>query len=412
MSAAGAPPRMGFKEVLRIDAVRKMWIAQLISVFGDFLAVFAVFSDASFRLKAGPAEVSGVMISYLLPFAFVGPFAGVLVDRMDRKRIMIASDLIRACLTLLLPFTTSLHQVYGIFLCLSVVSAFFAPAQSATIRSLVPREGLMTATALLTQAFQAMQIISPFIAGTLVAWAGANACYYTDTLSFVASALMLWTIPLARTGDGEQKSVALLWADLKAGLRFIFTHTAVSFVILAMSAGMFAVRGFGALTAVYVRDILQAGSALFGTLSTLVGVGMITGTQVVHRVAARRPKKDLVVLGLFFLACFVALLAVGSTVTGAVIGMFGMGFGVAFILLPSQTLVQEETPMPMMGRVSSSMMSVIMLSQVASMTFAGGVAEVAGVRKMCYASAVFLLVVTVIAFVANRRGGHPATAAG
>ena len=140
---------MGFREVLQIPKVRKMWIAQIVSVFGDFLAVFAVFSDASFRLKAGPAEVSGVMITYLLPFAFVGPFAGVLVDRMDRKRIMIASDLIRAFLTLLLPFTTSLQQVYVIFLALSTVSAFFSPAQSATIRSLVPKEGLMSATALI-----------------------------------------------------------------------------------------------------------------------------------------------------------------------------------------------------------------------------------------------------------------------
>ena len=90
--------------------------------------------------------------------------------------------------------------------------------------------------------------------------------------------------------------------------------------------------------------------------------------------------------------------------------MMGMGFGVAFILLPSQTLVQEETPLPMMGRVSSSMISVLMLSQVVSMTLAGGVAELVGVRSLCYASATMLLVVACVAFVVNRRRGKVETA--
>src|SRR5260370_32054980 len=228
-SPATAPPRMGFREVLQIPEVRKMWIAQTVSVFGDFLAVFAVFSDASFRLKAGPAEVSGVMITYLLPFALVGSFPRVLVDRMDRKRIMIASDLIRAFLPLLLPFTTSLQQVYVIFLALSTVSAFFSPAQSATIRSLVPKEGLMSATALLSQVFQGMQIISPFIAGALVAWAGAKACYYADTVSFFLSAMMIASIPLARSGDSEKKTLAMLWADLKSEVVVIATRSSLSF---------------------------------------------------------------------------------------------------------------------------------------------------------------------------------------
>src|SRR5450755_210041 len=82
------------------------------------------------------------------------------------------------------------------------------------------------------------------------------------------------------------------------GFRFIFTHAVISFVILSMTAGMFAVRCFGALLSVYVRDVLLSNAALFGTLNSLIGVGMICGTQFLHRAASRVPQRFLVIYGL------------------------------------------------------------------------------------------------------------------
>ena len=82
-------PRM--REVLALIPLRKLTLAQLVSIFGDFLAIFAVFSIVSFRLHGSPAQVSGIMIAYMLPQAFVGPAAGVFVDRWNVKRTMIAS---------------------------------------------------------------------------------------------------------------------------------------------------------------------------------------------------------------------------------------------------------------------------------------------------------------------------------
>src|SRR2546425_997611 len=147
-----AAPQMTIREVLKLKPVRRLWTAQVVSVFGDFLAIFAVLSYVSFNLHATAVQVTLIGISFMIPFALIGPVAGVFVDRWNVKRTMIGSDLIRAVLALGLVFTTSLAQVYVILFLLSAVSAFFVPAQTVTLRTIVPREGLLAANSLVQQA--------------------------------------------------------------------------------------------------------------------------------------------------------------------------------------------------------------------------------------------------------------------
>ena len=106
----------------------------------------------------------------------------------------IISDLIRAALILGLVFVTRLEQIYVLFFLVSTVSSFFGPSQSVTLRTLVPVNGLMSANALMSQAFYTMRIIAPAAAGLLVYWLGYNSCFYLDSASFLFSAAMLSTI--------------------------------------------------------------------------------------------------------------------------------------------------------------------------------------------------------------------------
>src|SRR5436853_7451230 len=140
---------MTIREVLKIKPVRNLWLAQVVSVFGDFLAIFAVLSYVSFNLHASAAQVTLISVSFMIPFALIGPVAGVFVDRWNVKRTMIASDLIRAGLALLLIFVPGLYGIYAILFALSMVSTFFMPAQSVTVRTLVPPHGLLSANALM-----------------------------------------------------------------------------------------------------------------------------------------------------------------------------------------------------------------------------------------------------------------------
>src|SRR5437763_5646219 len=101
-AAAAPPPPLTFRDVLRIDVMRRVWYAQIISLFGDFLALFAVIAVVTFRMHGTPAQVIGLQISYMLPIVFIGPIAGVFVDRWPLKPTLISSDVIRALIALML----------------------------------------------------------------------------------------------------------------------------------------------------------------------------------------------------------------------------------------------------------------------------------------------------------------------
>src|SRR6476659_9204700 len=146
-----AVSQLTIRQVLQLKPVRRLWLAQIVSVFGDMLALFAVLSVVSFKLHGTPAQVTLISVYFMIPFAFIGPLAGVFVDRWNVKRTMIASDVIRAGLALGLVFASSLHQLYAILFVLSLVSTFFVPAQTVTLRTIVPPEGLPAANALMSQ---------------------------------------------------------------------------------------------------------------------------------------------------------------------------------------------------------------------------------------------------------------------
>src|SRR5258706_2248267 len=111
-ATASPPVFLSFGDVLRITVMRRVFYAQVVSLFGDFLALFAVIAVVSFRMHGTPAQLTGVQISYMMPIVFIGPIAGVFVDRWPLKPTLIASDLIRAVLALLLIATTEVWHVY------------------------------------------------------------------------------------------------------------------------------------------------------------------------------------------------------------------------------------------------------------------------------------------------------------
>ena len=404
-------PQLSFGDVLRIREVRRLWIAQIVSVFGDFLAVFAVFSVVTFQLHGTPTQVSMILVAYMLPLAVISPLAGVFVDKWNVKWTMIASDLIRALLILLLVFMRSnLSAIYGIFFALSTVSSFFMPAQSVAVRAIAPAAGLMAVNALMSQAIQGSQIISPAISGLLVQWFGANSCFLFDSASFVFSAAMVASVAIHRQRSAAAAASSIL-SSLQQGFRFILTHAALSFVILSMTAGMFAVRCFGALLSVYVRDVLVSTAALFGILNSLIGFGMIAGTQSIHRFASKIPKQYMVIYGLTGMGAAVFVTAVFGKVFTTAIGMLALGFCAAFIMIPAQTLLQQETPHDMLGRVSSSLMSLLAMSQVLAMFVAGPVAQKAGIRNLYFGSAVMLVSIGAVGLARLRKPGTRAEAA-
>jgi MFS family permease len=392
---------MTFREVLRLTVMRRVWYAQVVSLLGDFLALFAVISVVSFRLHGTPAQVTGVQIAYMLPLVLLGPLAGVFVDRWPLKPTLVASDLIRAGLVALLFIATALWQIYLVLAALSCVSSFFAPAQSVTIRSHVPPNGLLSANALMQMAMMGVRIVGPAAAGAIVAAFGPTLCYALDVVSFVASAALIGSVAIlrpptpARAGsDSSRSGVSTVVHEMGEGMRFIFHHAALSFVVLAMAAGLFTIGCFGPLIAVYVREWLHASSGIFGIVSAMVGVGMLVGMPMVRRFAIHASNSTLVLSGLAGIGVGALLLGAAPFVAAALLATFTLGFAFAGIIVPAQTLMQQETPHALMGRISSTMMSVVFFAQLLGLILSGVLAQLFGVRAVFFLCAVIAWVLT------------------
>jgi MFS family permease len=389
------------KTILQHKPFRTIWLAQFVSIFGDFLALFGVISLITFKLHGTAVQVTAVTIAYVLPLAVISPVAGVFVDHWNVKRVMIASDVVRAFLITLLVFLTDIGQICAIFALLSAVSSFFAPAQSVTLRTVVPMHGLLAANAMITQAFYMVRLFSPFAAGALIAVMGERICFWLDTTSFLFSAAMISTLVILRPARPKtEKTVQALTQDFIAGNKFIFTHAGLAFVFLAMAVAMFVLSSFSPLISIYIRDSLGAGPFLFGVISSMVGIGLIAGSQVLTHTTTKAhgtekvpPRTNVVLGGLFALGVGAALLGGFHNVIMASLSTFTMGFAISFVLVPAQTMSQQETPQEMVGRVSSTFMSLISVAQVLGLLLSGYLANALGIRPLFIASGGFLFVI-------------------
>jgi MFS family permease len=336
------------------------------------------------------AQRNGLQIAYMLPIVFVGPIAGVFVDRWPLKPTMIASDLIRAAFALLLIPATEVWHVYVVLASLSCVSAFFGPAQGVTIRSHVPTAGLMSANALMQIAFMGSRIIGPATAGAIVASFTPQVCYAIDVVSFLVSAGLIASVAIQRpaslqpSSESSSNRIHGIWLDMKVGMRFILHHAAVLFFVLAMAAGLFTIGCFGPLISLYVRDTLHASAGFFGYVSGMIGVGLLVGTQIVRQIARKASDTGLVLWGLFGIGAGVLLLGAVPHIVAALVATFAIGFSFAAIMVPAQTLIQRETPPDMLGRVGSTNLSVIFLGQILGLAASGVLAELVGVRTVFF----------------------------
>jgi MFS transporter, DHA3 family, macrolide efflux protein len=399
-----APLSMG--EVMRIPMMRRLWYAQTISVFGDFLALFAVISILTFKFKATPQQVTGIQIAYMLPIAVLGILAGVFVDRWPLKPTMVSSDSIRAVLCLLLLACTQVWHYYAVLAAISIVSSFFGPAQGIAVRSAVPLHGLRSANALLQQVMFGMRIIGPAIAAFMVAYLGPASCYVLDSLSFVGSACIIASLVFLKPEKPapmpaspvvvNTSALGKIWLDMKQGFSFIVHHAALLFVILAMAAGMFVIGCFGPLIAIYVRDSLHASTKMFGIVSPMIGLGMLLGINGLNTFGKKLSNSLLVYSGLCGIAIGLVILTLLPHIWSTLIGNFIIGFSVAGIIVPAQTLFQQATPPELMGRVGSTFMSIIFAAQISGLVLSGLLTHYIGVRKVFALCAVLLVILIAV----------------
>jgi predicted MFS family arabinose efflux permease len=187
-------------------------------------------------------------------------------------------------------------------------------------------------------------------------------------------------------------------------MRFIFSHAVIAFVIVSIAAATFATACFSALIAVYVRDILHSDAYLFGVLGSLVGAGMLLGGAFMTGIARRSSKKEYMVSGgIIGTGTFILLIAAAGNRNVTMAACVAIGLTTSFVIIPATALMQIETPHELRGRVSSSSVSLIALSQGIALLFAGDIASRIGIVPVYFAAGVMLLVVGMAGYYRLRR---------
>src|SRR5438132_5585968 len=191
----------GFLGLLRENRnYRYAWIGQVVSEIGDHFNNIAVFSLALATTHSG-LVVSGVMLSRAVPAVFAGPIAGVLLDRLDRKRVMIASDLIRALVALGFILTVRRHDTWLLYVLsglLMFASPFFTSGRAAILPTIASKEELHTANSLTQLTQWTTVMIGSFLGGTSVAGFGYKVAFLFNAFSFLFSALCIWQLRAPR----------------------------------------------------------------------------------------------------------------------------------------------------------------------------------------------------------------------
>lgn len=394
----GIPSPLSVRQVLRIVSFRRLWVAETVSTFGDFLTAFAVISLVSFRLNGNGTQISEIIISYWLPFAIVGPFSGELADRLNLKCLLVISDLIRAVVVFALINAHGMPRICGTFAVLGIASAIFSSAQAVMIRRITPVRGLIAANALMAQAIQTTQIICPAIAGLLVHWVGMNYCFVLDGFSYISSLSIISRIKLPEPLATNEKPSAFGLASMKESFSLMLHNRLMSFILVSLTAGLFAVNCFGALLSIYVRDVLRMGTVAFGTLDSLIGAGLLVASQMLPIFARKVPMKRLVSYGLAGMGFAVLTIALITRVSICFLAMFGIGFFAALVSVPAETMLQCEVPPQLLGRVSASITSLLIFSQMGGMLLAGRMTQSTGIRLVYYASALVLLLTAIFGY--------------
>ena len=369
------------------------WISQTISLFGDRLHQVAL-GVLVLGATGSPLATGFAFLAASLPNLLLGPIAGTFVDRWDHKKVLIASDLVRAGLVLLVPLAavTNILLVYPLLFLITTASLFFRPAKAAVLPRIVREDDLMAANSATWTGETLADIAGYPVAGLFVAFLGAALpiAFWVDAASYLISAVLLvgLAIPpvIREVGEvardrarGVRGAVAEFRGELVEGWRFLRTRAPLFHNTLVSAVAQTSIGATIALTVVYAQLWLEPGAIPYpqnyAAIETAIGVGNLVGGFTIGALGNRLRKGPLVIGG--YVAMGLATVFLGLTTNVLLAVGLGLVIGVANLvfIIPTQTLFAELTPNELMGRVVAFRGTLVFGSMTLAMAAAGIVAE-------------------------------------
>ena len=341
-------------EPLRHRDFRLLWTGQTVSSFGNFMYFVALpfqilaLGGTPVQLGIGAAINTATMLVFLL-------LGGVVVDRLPRRRVILASDLASGCVVAIiaalgLSGALRIEHLYIASAFFGMTAAFFQPAMTAIIPELVPAEVLQSGNAINGLSHQMARVAGPVTGGLIVAAAGAPVAFALDAATFFVSFVAL---SFARPPRHEPPPPEPFLRQVRAGIAFTFSLPWLWITIAVFALVNLAIAGpLIVALPILVRDVLRGDAALYGAIGTVVGAGQIGGTLLSGQVRVRHTG-----IAMYAWAALTGLSVAGFGIVTALPaiallafaqGLSLVGFGILW-----DTSVQRHVPRDMLGRVSS-----------------------------------------------------------
>jgi MFS family permease len=372
----------------------KLWIGQAVSILGDFVFDITLILWVATDLAAGkswaPLAVSGVLLAATIPIVVLGPLAGVFVDRWDKRRTMLAMDILRASLIgLLMLFVqvaphlfaaqatrhVELVAVYVVVFLASTCAQFFNPSRLALIGDVVAPDLRNKASGMGQTTTYLAGIVGPPLAGPLFFHAGARSALLINGLSFLVSfvAILLVEPPVIAL-ENVAKSAPSVFREFREGIAFFGHNRVLMTLLVSLVIVMFGAGALNALDVFFVTVNLHTSASLFGVLSAAIGSGAVLGAIAASTLGSRIPAARIFWISLLLTSVGLLIYSRMTSFWPAVVALFVTGIPMAALNVAIMPLILGVTPRDMLGRVTSVLMPVVNVATLGSIVLAGWLA--------------------------------------
>ncbi|MFL5760441.1 MAG: MFS transporter [Thermomicrobiales bacterium] len=410
------PAKPSMLDVLKNGPFLRLWTAQAVSQTASNMVNFALMLRVQniieiHNVAQANIAISLVIISFSLPAVLFGPIAGVMADRMNRRTLMTMTNVLRAiaviCFLVIRPnwqVTSILAATYIVTFFFGIAGQFFAPAEGATIPTLVPRSQLVSANALFNLTLTSAQLLGFATLGPiLVKLIGIDELFVLTVVLFLFCAGLVLTLPpspkpLREASEADVSPAARLWADIKEGLIFIlqdpYLMKAISYLTIASTTFLMV----AALGPDFITSIIGLPKEDIFYIVAPAGLGVLVGVLTVNQVVKRFEREAIIDWALALAGCMLFLLASSKGIVNliwfggdaptwtytAVAGFFAALLGMcnAFILVPAQTMLQERSHEEIRARVYATFFTISNTFAFIPIFFAAAAADLFGVVQV------------------------------
>lgn len=384
MSTSQQPVTSTKLELFQNRNFRLLWSSQAVSQIGDGLTKVALLWFV-YELTGSALKMTIIGLLQTIPPLLLSPMIGVYLDRLPKKPIMVALDVIRAVMIALIPIlflldALTLEVLFVLVFFMAIFSTAFGPALAASLPLLVKPPELMSANSLLQTTTNLGMLVGPAICGILIAWLGTENVLYVNAVTFLISAMFLFPIKgrLLTPAPETAKAVSNMGQDLLAGMRFVFRESPVLRSLLFTT--VFFTLGASAFIYVlplFVNDHLKADPVWLGWLWSSMGAGMLLTSVGLSCVKNLGRNARIILIGTSLLMGGGALqfLVYADSIIWGFILVTIIGASTAAFTPIAWSIIQETTPNHLMGRVFTLMNTASMAMASGGMVAFGGVAD-------------------------------------